>query len=276
MVVGIEGDGRRAGLATIFGAMAGAWDHGGVLRLVGFVVAALLGVAGTVTVVAGDATGTGGAAGIIGAARPVAGKTAEVPASTTTSSSSTSTTSTSTTTTTTAPPPPPPPAPPPTPAGAGALCIGDSVLAGAGPGFQNTLTMCQYVDAMTNRQYFQADESGALQLLAAAGLLPHTVVVALGNNGYTSAAELDALLAGLPGVQRVVLVTVQLQHARVWQDAVNAELRAAAARHPTLVAVADWEVASAGHPEWFGPDGIHISGNPAGATAYAATIAAAL
>jgi hypothetical protein len=149
-------------------------------------------------------------------------------------------------------------------------------MAGAGPGFQNTLSMCQFVDATTNRQYFQADESGTLRLLAAAGLLPHTVVVALGNNGYTSPAELDALLAGMAGVQRVVLVTVQLQHAREWQDGVNAELRAAATRHPTLVVVADWEAVSAGHPEWFGPDGIHISGNPAGAAAYAATIDAAL
>jgi hypothetical protein len=149
-------------------------------------------------------------------------------------------------------------------------------MAGAGPGVQNTLSMCQFVDATTNRQYFQADESGALQLLAAAGLLPHTVVVALGNNGYTSPGELDALLAAMAGVQRVVLVTVQLQHTREWQDAVNAELRAAATRHPTLVVVADWEAASAGHPEWFGPDGIHISGNPAGAAAYAATIASAL
>jgi hypothetical protein len=149
-------------------------------------------------------------------------------------------------------------------------------MAGAGPGFQNTLASCRYVDAVTNRQYFQADDSGALRLLAAAGMLPHTVVVALGNNGYTSAAELDGLLAAMPGVQRVVLVTVQLQHGREWQDAVNAELRAAAARHPTLVVVADWEGASAGHPEWFGPDGIHLSGNPAGAAAYAATIAAAM
>jgi len=202
--------------------------------------------------------------------------------STSTSTTTTSTSTTSTTTTSTTAPPPPPPTPPPTPtpprtpAPAAALCIGDSVMLGAGPSFQNTLGMCAFLDSVASRQYHQAAGSPVVQLMAAGGVLPHTVVVALGNNGYTSAAEIDRLLASLPGVQRVVLVTVQLSHTREWQNAVNAEIRAAAARHPTLAVVADWEAASAGHPDWFSPDMIHISGNPAGAAAYGATILAAL
>jgi hypothetical protein len=198
------------------------------------------------------------------------------PSTTTTSTTSTSTTTTSTTTTTIPPPPSPPPPPPPTPQPAGALCIGDSVLLGAGPIFGNTLSMCAVVDATENRQYHEADDVAALHYLAGGGVLPHTVVVALGNNGYTTAGELESLLAVLVGVPRVVLVTVQLQNAREWQGAVNAEIRAAAARHPSQVVVADWETATAGHPELFAPDGIHISSNPAGAAAFAATIAAAL
>jgi hypothetical protein len=150
------------------------------------------------------------------------------------------------------------------------------VLLGGGPAFQNTLSMCTVLDAAESRQYHHADDVAALHYLAGAGVLPHTVVIALGNNGYTTAGEIEALLGVLAGVPRVVLVTVQLQHTRAWQDVVNAEIRAAAARHPSQVVVADWEAATAGHPELLSPDGIHISGSPAGALVYAATIAAAL
>jgi hypothetical protein len=149
-------------------------------------------------------------------------------------------------------------------------------MLGAGPGHQDTLGMCAWLEASQNRQYHQAEDVALLHVLAGGGSLPHTVVVALGNNGYTSASELDRLLGVLGPARRVVLVTAQLGGARPWQAAVNAELRAAAARHPSRIVVADWEAASTGHPEWFGPDGIHIAGSPAGALAYAATIAAAL
>jgi hypothetical protein len=194
----------------------------------------------------------------------------------TTTSTSTTTTSTTTTSTTSTTLPPPPPAPPPTPQPAAALCVGDSVLLGASAPFQNTLAMCAVIDAVESRQYHEADDIAVWHRALGGGLLPHTVVVALGNNGYTTAGELESLVAALAGVPRVVLVTVQLQHTRAWQDVVNAEIRAAAARHPSQVVVADWEAATNGHPEWFAGDGIHISSNPAGALVYAATIAAAL
>lgn len=177
-------------------------------------------------------------------------------------------------TSTTTTPPPPPTTTTTTPAPVPALCIGDSVMLGAGPPYQNTLAMCGVVDAAENRQLSAGADVAAAH--AGAVPLPPTVVVGLGTNGPTSAAEIDALLAVLAGVPRVVLVTVQLGHTRDWQDGVNAELRAAPDRHPGRVVIADWEAASNGHPEWFAGDGVHISANPAGAQAYAAVIAAAL
>jgi hypothetical protein len=188
-------------------------------------------------------------------------------------STTTSTTAKPTTTTTL---PPPPPAPPPTPQPPAALCIGDSVLLGAAPSFQNTLSMCAVVDAAQNRQYHEADDIVTWYRAVAGGTLPHTVVVALGNNGFTTTGEIESMLTALAGVPRVVLVTVQLQHSRAWQDPVNAEIRAAAGRHPSQVVVADWETATAGRPDLFAGDGIHIVSNPAGALTYAATILAAL
>ena len=226
--------------------------------------AAVLAGLGTVLVIGTPA----GEAGPTLAARPVESTTtssSSSTSSTTTSTTSTSTSTTSTTTTTAPPPPPPPPA-------VSALCIGDSVMLGAGPPYQNTLSMCGVVDAVENRQMSAADDVA----LTYAGALPPTVVVGLGNNGWTDATEIDALVAALPGVTRIVLVTVQLAGGREWQGPVNAELRAAAERHRERVVIADWESASAGHPEWFARDGIHIAGNPTGALAYAAVVAAAL
>ena len=72
-------------------------------------------------------------------------------------------------------------------------------------------------------------------------------------------------------VKRVVLVTTR--EPRSWQDLTNDRLRASAAGRPNVV-VADWFAMSAGHPEFFVEDGVHLS--VAGADAYAMTLASAL
>jgi lysophospholipase L1-like esterase len=148
-----------------------------------------------------------------------------------------------------------------------ALCIGDSVMLGASPQYYDTLTMCGTVDATVSRAWSSA--ASALQ----GRPLPDRVVVHLGTNGYTDAGEIDAVLSQLAGVPRVVLVTVQLNGSRAWEGSVNGELHAAAGRWGN-VRIADWFGASAGHPEYFSGDRIHITSS--GAQAYAATIAAAL
>ena len=166
---------------------------------------------------------------------------------------------------------PPATAPPTTTApagsGGGALCIGDSVMLGASPGYRGTLTMCGTVDATVSRQFADGPD------LVARRRLPARVVVHLGTNGTISPGDLDALLSRLAGVRRVVLVTVQVSGGRPWEAPDNALIRAVPARHPNVV-VADWKAASDGHRNWLGTDGIHLS--PAGAAGYAATIAAAL
>jgi hypothetical protein len=195
--------------------------------------------------------------------------------STTTSSTSTTTSTTaSPTTMTSAPPPSPPttaaPAPAPVPAAAvgSALCIGDSVMLGASPQYLNTLSMCGTVDAELSRQF-----SGAPAAVAAHAPYPAAVVVHLGNNGTVDRADVDAVMAHLTDVPRVVFVTVQLSGTRPWEGQANGEIRAIAGRYPNVV-VADWKAASDGHPDFTRSDGIHMS--PAGAVVYAATIAAAL
>jgi hypothetical protein len=153
-------------------------------------------------------------------------------------------------------------------AGSGAaLCIGDSVMLGASPGYRGTLSMCGAVDAAESRQF------AAGPGLVAGRPLPTTVVVHLGTNGTISPSDLDAVLGRLAGVPRVVLVTVQVSGRRPWEGPDNALIRTAPDHHPN-VAVADWKAASDGHRDWLGADGIHLTA--AGAAGYAATIAAAL
>jgi len=165
--------------------------------------------------------------------------------------------------TTTAPAPPPVAATP-----GGALCIGDSVMLGTSPQYYNTITMCGVVDATVSRAW-----SSAASVVRGHAPYPERVVLHLGTNGYTNAGEIDAVLSALADVRRVVLVNVQLNGTRRWEESVNAEITAAAARWPN-VRLADWKGASAGHPDYFRGDHIHPS--QAGALVYAGVIAAAL
>jgi hypothetical protein len=182
---------------------------------------------------------------------------------TTTSSSTTTTVPPSTTTTT------PTTAPAPTPAAAGgALCIGDSVMLGASPTYTGTLTMCGTVDAAVSRQM-----SDGPAIVRSHAPYPGTVIIHLGTNGTVNGADVDEMMRALEGVPTVVLTTVQLNGGRSWQGQANGEIRAAAGRWPNA-RLADWEAASAGHPEYFHGDGIHLSA--AGAHAYADTLASAL
>lgn len=207
---------------------------------------------------------------------------------TTSEPSTTSTTSTTVAPTTTVPPttaappstepvPPPPPttvAPARAPAsaasasGTGALCVGDSIMLGASSQYFGTLSMCGEVDAKVGRQL-----SEGISVVASHAPYPATVVIGLGTNGPVTAGEVDSILQLVSNVPKVVLVTVQLNGTRSWQDSVNAELRAAAGRWAN-VSIADWYGASQGHPEYFRDDRIHITSS--GAQAYAASIAAAL
>jgi hypothetical protein len=191
--------------------------------------------------------------------------------STTTSSTSTTTSTTASPTTMTSAPPPSPPttaAPVPAAAVGSALCIGDSVMLGASPQYLNTLSMCGTVDAELSRQF-----SGAPAAVAAHAPYPAAVVVHLGNNGTVDRDDVDAVMAHLADVSRVVFVTVQLSGTRPWEGQANGEIRAIAGRYPNVV-VADWKAASDGHADYTRGDGIHMS--PAGAGVYAATIAAVL
>jgi cell division septation protein DedD len=149
------------------------------------------------------------------------------------------------------------PGPPP-------LAVGDSVLYAAAAtlgddGFESNAMVCRTM------------AQGIDWLLANGRPLPSLVVVALGTNGTVSTEQIDELLRIVGGNRTLALVT---PHHGV-SAGVPQLFRAAAREHPQQILLLDWDRLSAGHPDWFAPDRIHLGG-AAGIAAYAHLIASSL
>ncbi len=95
-----------------------------------------------------------------------------------------------------------------------------------------------------------------------------TVVVAVGYNDFEQsyADDIELALAALrkAGVVRVLWLTLRAER-HSYLD-MNEMIRAAAARHPE-VTVVDWNLYSRSHPDWFQPDGLHLTADGAQAMA---------
>ena len=148
------------------------------------------------------------------------------------------------------------------------LAIGDSVMLGAVTQLRAAIHGIE-VNAQVGRSF----QTG-IQILEArrkAGTLPPVVVVALGDNGWISGAQISQLMGVLKGTSLVALVN--LKEPRDWESHDNAMLAAAAKQYPNVIVV-DWHDASIDHPEYFWDDLIHL--RPTGAVAYARVLASAL
>ncbi|WP_067849066.1 acyltransferase family protein [Alicyclobacillus mali (ex Roth et al. 2021)] len=152
--------------------------------------------------------------------------------------------------------------------GVGVTAIGDSVMIDVEADLEKLLPgiVC---DGQVGRQMYQAPQ--VVQALKAKGELGHIVILELGTNGPFSKQQLVSLLQSLGPVQKIILVNTRVP--RPWQNAVNQTLAQVAASYPHVVLV-NWYQASAGHPEYFWPDGVHL--NPTGAMVYAKLVAQAV
>lgn len=144
------------------------------------------------------------------------------------------------------------------------LALGDSVLYDvsgelAHRGFE--------VNAMVCRTMTQ----GTAWLRARGSRLPHLVVLALGTNGYMTQGDIDNVL-GILGPRRLLAMVTPHHGDLAYLPGV---IRAAVSRHRGRILLLDWDRLSAGHPEWFAPDGIHLGGST-GINAYANLVAGAL
>ena len=148
------------------------------------------------------------------------------------------------------------------------LAIGDSVMLGAVAQLRGAVRGIE-VNAAIGRPF--GTGIAILQQREKEGLLPGTVVIGLGDNGWITSQQVDQAMQVLGSTTQVVFVN--LKEPRSWESHDNAVLAQAALRYPN-VSVVDWHDAGDRHPEYFWDDGIHL--RPAGAQAYAQLVAAAL
>ena len=116
----------------------------------------------------------------------------------------------------------------------------------------------------------------AIDLVKSLGsALGPTVIVSVGYNDHEDeyASDIEDMLAALKqaGVTRVLWTTLKTAY-HSYLD-MNDMIFAAAARHPEMTVV-DWNVYSMGRPDWFAPDGLHLSA--AGAVALSSLLHDAL
>jgi hypothetical protein len=140
----------------------------------------------------------------------------------------------------------------PNPGGRPPLAIGDSTMLLALP----NLTGEGYtVNAHGCRQI--GEGLALLRELKRQGRLPHLVVIALGADASISTGQLGVAFNLLGGKRVLGLVTPRELGGGTSSDA--DAVRAAAKRHPRRAVLLDWVAYSAGHPDWFQPDGLHLT-----------------
>ena len=138
---------------------------------------------------------------------------------------------------------------------------GAQAILGQGVDLRLELAPCRRV-AEESCPYDGARAPNVIELVETLGkALGSTVIVSVGYNDYQDlyAANIEDALAALraAGVQRVIWVA--LRATRTSYMAMNDTIDAAARRHPEMT-VADWNLYSRSHPDWFWEDGLHLKG----------------
>ncbi len=147
----------------------------------------------------------------------------------------------------------------------GVLAVGGAAMAAAAPALEHGLDA--RVDAVAGRSNRALIDR--LFSARAAGGLPASVIVGLGEDGPVTAGQLGRLRAALRGVPYVVLVTMR-ERSAPWQTQVNDALARAVRSWPAAT-LANWFAASAAR-------GLLAAGMPtrAGAREYATVVERAL
>jgi len=133
----------------------------------------------------------------------------------------------------------------------GRLAVGDSLMVSVTPwmasqGFR--------VHAKVGRQFSTAP--GIVRSFGSK--LPRNVVVELGTNGTVSLAACRSVVNTAGKYRRVFLVTARVP--RSWEAGNLRTLAACDASYSSKrVRIIDWHAHSAGHPEWFVADRVHLS-----------------
>jgi peptidoglycan/LPS O-acetylase OafA/YrhL len=97
------------------------------------------------------------------------------------------------------------------------------------------------------------------------------VIFNLGNNGVLNRSDVSAIFEVVKDQSQIIVVNAAVD--RPWRDGNNALVAEIAKQYPAVTLI-DWRAISAGHPEYFAPDGIHLV--PTGVGVYVEEILKAL
>ena len=159
-----------------------------------------------------------------------------------------------------------PPAFTPTDTTGGLWVTGDSVILG----IRFELDARQNIGLINARVGRQAPELLEVIRNDKANMVGSTIVMNLGNNNRLTEEQVAAIFAEVKDQPRIIVVNTAVP--RGWRDENNALISQYATQYGARLI--DWATISAGHPEYFGPDGVHLV--PAGVRAYVDAIAAEL
>lgn len=155
----------------------------------------------------------------------------------------------------------------PTATQAGGLWVtGDSVILG----IHYELDARSHIAIINARVGRQASELIEVMRADKANAPDSTVIFNLGNNNKLTSDQVLAVFEEVKNQPRIIVVNTAVP--RGWRDENNALIAQYAALYGATVI--DWATLSAGHPEYFAPDGVHLV--PAGVRAYVDAITATL
>ena len=149
----------------------------------------------------------------------------------------------------------------------GLWVVGDSVILG----IRYQLAQQQKIAIINARVGRQANELLTVLKADLTKMAKNPVLLDLGNNNILSESEVTQIFDLLKNQPRVVVVNTAVP--RIWRDQ-NDNLIAQVAARYNNVRVIDWRNISQGHPEYFGPDGVHLL--PEGVDAYVSAVVAYL
>ena len=148
----------------------------------------------------------------------------------------------------------------------GLWVTGDSVILG----IHYELDARSNIAIINARVGRQAPELIEVMRADKANALDSTVIFNLGNNNKLTSDQVSAVFEEVKNQPRIIVVNTAVP--RGWRDENNALIAQYAALYGATVV--DWAAISAGHPEYFAPDGVHLV--PAGVRAYVDAITATL
>jgi peptidoglycan/LPS O-acetylase OafA/YrhL len=150
---------------------------------------------------------------------------------------------------------------------AGLWVTGDSVILGIRAKLESHSHIA-LINARVGRQIQELTEV----VKADQSQVPHSIVILdLGNNNHLTEESVVTLMNLLKSQPRIILVNTAVP--RVWRADNDRIIAKVVVQYPEATLV-DWNMLSVSHPEFFAPDGVHLS--DAGSNVYVTAILAAL